>query len=378
MQGEEELENEGGNQNLADFDFGASAPEGGEKTPSPESSEGSQPSQEPQKPGSGTPQEPPAGTEKPSQEPPSPSTEGQAANYDWLKEATAGQVVDPQGLKSLMEEHNRMKQQIEAGPQFSRPEQKSLYEFASKFEGNESAAALNYLHLQNLKLEEMPAQDLLFEKFKMENPGLDPSFAKEVFDETFDEKYGLDEEDRTAGQKWKLDQDKAEASKYLTGLKTEFESAASQTPEAVSNENEIKVIDAGLSNFKMNPFSFDFGKDEVSITDPSANADEVFSLNPSPEEVAKIGELAKNGFDHFAERYKGENGVQQYLEDLYLLENQKQIYSKIAGHAYQQGKLAATKDIKNIAPAETPGGGADGSSGEDSLVDAIKIGQGLR
>jgi hypothetical protein len=351
---------------ITDFNFNPEPPVVPENTgaASPEVPE--TPAQEPAQPATGSEGEPPAPASEPAPQP--------SKDYAWLKEVSEGAVEDPDSLKQLVKEYKELKESPRQ-PQFSNEAQQRIYEFASKFDGNNMEAARTYLHAQSLDTSALDGKTTMLEAFLLENPELSRSQGQEIFEDLYAKKYSDDPEEMSAAEKWEYQKEVNKAKESISKIQGEFKTALQtqgpdETKLAEAKEKMNQDIDAALKGFSGIQQVFDFENDQVVVKEGSS--DDAFKYSTTPEIQKSLEAAMKNSEEFYSQRYSGKEGLQKYRDDMFWLMNKDAIIKDIFGHGYQKGKLAEDARIKNIPSEKLLPGQRERGLEPETLVGSIR------
>lgn len=184
-------------------------------------------------------------------------TEKQGGRYKGIEEVEKDLSLVPTLQKQLNEAQSKI-------PNYSEKVQKAI-DFASQYAGMEDEAAVRYLQIQRLKVDQLSDQQLRFESFK-----LDPKYAglaedkqKILFNGLETSQYGdpsNTEQPQTEYQKTLQDLATDEAKRRIAGIQQEYQSAKDVriTPEEEAQEQAAlrSTVQQELSTFSGIPFKF--------------------------------------------------------------------------------------------------------------------------
>lgn len=144
------------------------------------------------------------------------------------------------------------------GPKFASDRQKYLYDFASKFEGMEFAAAKQLLDIVDLDLKSLPDQQARFEAFKLNpaNKGLSQEEIRDLFIDEETLKFGSSQDPatpQTVAQKAREKQATFLAKEQLAKMQQEWNATrtAVPTPEQLAAERleYQQFVNEQIANF---------------------------------------------------------------------------------------------------------------------------------
>lgn len=218
-------------------------------TPSPAPTPSSSPDPTPQPtptpdPGK-TPPEP-----KPGDPTPSPTPAPTPVDEDTVDISTAfgGKYSTIEQIEADLQRISQLEadlQQARENPTFKSERHKTLFEYASRFEGQEVESLQQFLHIQSLNLEKLSDQQKRFEAFKLEpsNKGFSEAELNQLFMDEDLQKFGDPnnaEAPPSEVQKLRARSATNEAVTKLTGMQQEYSKSQpaqqQQTPEQIAAE----------------------------------------------------------------------------------------------------------------------------------------------
>lgn len=271
-----------------------------------------------------------------------------------LQEISGGRITTQDHISNILKENDTLKEQLKNKElEFPSERAKKLYEFAVKNDGNELAAAGQYLRVQSLDLATLSPKEKQFEAFVLKRADLTREEAKEIFDARYSREFADVENDIEKKDEHKVRT--MEAEKTILAMQEEFKKAPERTvraPEQISAEDLENVtigVDQSLSDFGGIVMQFgESPEDQVKV--PMQAAD-----------VAAFREAMINP-NKFLERIM-ENSVvdgkfskEAYRDNMFRLWNLDRIVTEIGASRFTAGQVAIVKDRKNsVAPKGTTG-----------------------
>jgi hypothetical protein len=266
---------------------------------------------------------------------------------NFLSEYTQGYIQSVDDIASIVEENERLKEELESKGEIEFPSEqaKKLYEFASRFTGNEFKAAQNYLNAVSIDVGSSDAKTLQLEAFILERPDLSRERALAIFNAKYERTYGdMDEDDVLLQDEHEMATRKAK--EVIANAKKEFESSSQNqvseedsTP-TVEQEQIMEAIGREMENFAGLQFEFDEG---VVMN---------FGVE-SREEVSEIQKLAANPqefFNEYLSRFMDERGnfdYHAYSRDFYFMLNKERVVSEAQKFGYEKGIESVKRELKN-------------------------------
>lgn len=298
----------------------------------------------------------------------SPSEESEEAPAEqptieeMLSQHSDGRVKNVETLKALLAEVEELKKPKE--PVWKNDRQKLVYEYATRFEGNEVQAMQRYLDVQSIDVEKLSAKETLFQEFRLnpENADLTSEEARKIFDLDYKNRYEAmeDEEDENSILiKRQHDKEVRKAKDSLVKMKEEFTKAGEQTPEPEKepegpSKEVVESVEKAMRDFKGVDFRFD--KD-----------DEPFSLKLEKNELEAIKNDILDPTKMFNEALskmvdkEGNLDLATYRDRLALVkkvlhEGPESVLKGVYNHAKLQTE-ARLKNIEKPDPAAVDDGG---------------------
>lgn len=370
-------EGEQGSQQFGDFSFGEPEPQ---EQPAPSEEETDIPTNEEEE--SASP-EPPVNEDSEQDEP-----DEVIPQFDTqLQEISGGQVNNVEEFNSLMEEIGTLREAVKnPQPQFDSEAQQRMYDFVRQYgNGEDMAAASTYLNVVGMDLESAEPSDVLFQKFKIDNPQLSDERAIEIFNEEMEEDFPEDMMESSARKQFQYEQRVENDKKFLSNLQKEYIEGKPSTKAAEEDsaqQEQLSQVQETISeqakaykgigmSFKMTDKGVEIGSEDPS--NPLGN----FNLEINAEQAKEFSEIAKDPskfWESVLQTDKGQPNYQNYFDLLNFTMNKEAIYKEMVSHGYNMAKVQNERKAKNIQEEVAPGGkGIDNN--ESDLLTAIKIGQ---
>ena len=275
----------------------------------------------------------------------------------FLGETTQGRITSSDQITAILTENATLKEQLKNKElEFPSERAKKVYEFAVKNDGNELAAAGQYLRVQGLDLAKLSPKDKQFELFALNNPELSPESAKEVFEALYAKEFTDTENDVV--QKYEHDKRTREAEKKILAMQDEFTKAPERTasaPEQVSAEDMEKIttgIDQSLSDF--GGLVMQFGENPEDQVKVPMVAEEVSAFR---EALIDPNKFLKRILD--SSMVNGQFSNEAYRDTMFRLWNIDRVVEEIGTNRFTAGQVAIVKDRKNaVEPKGTTGNAA--------------------
>lgn len=288
-----------------------------------------------------------------------------------LSQLSGGKITDEDSLKSLLEEHEQLKAPKE--PIWKNDKQKLIYEYATKFDGNEVQAMKQYLEVQSLDVEKLDARETLFQQYRLspDNADLTSEEARKLFDLEYEAKYERmkDEEDpQSALIKRQHDKEVLKAKQSIAQMQAEY--AKASEPPVVEEQPKVDPevaasVERVVKNFKGVELKLE-GADPYLI---GIDKSEIEGLKSTALDPAKMfNEAVPKMVDE-----KGEFSMQTYVSRLALAtrvlhEGPESIVKGFYNHA----KLAVEKGLKNIEKPENTAANTQTLTKEQKIAASIE------
>jgi hypothetical protein len=298
------------------------------------------------------------------------TTQNGGANQDTtqpakIEDADLLKILNERGIqissfddyKNVLSERDTLKSEVEKLAkkelEFPNEKAKAIYEFALKHQGNEVAAARNYLNLVELDLTKTDAKTLQFEAFATKHPQLPREEAKAIFEEQYQLDYGDGDFEGKALLKFRHDNATNEAKLAIEQAVKSYKEAKTEEPKnAGPSQEDIQRVTQGvetaLREFKGADISLGEYKTKTGQTVPATK----LNVAIKPEEAAKLKQYMADPqlfFDDLLETVKGPNGLDwnSYANKVYQLMHPEKVYSDIHSQGVEQGLLLMINTLKN-------------------------------
>jgi hypothetical protein len=292
----------------------------------------------------------PNAQEEPKEE---PSTEALETQLGQLSEGRLTTFAD---VQALISENKQLKTDLEnAKPTFETEQGKRLYEFASKYRGENSAAALQFFHVMDLEPENMSDKDKLFEAFALKDEylGIARADLKEAFDEIYDDKYATE----SKASQLQLKADLVQAEKVIAQKREEFGASLSEQQEAAQqaqdDEDAVKLqqvtdkVDAVLPT--LDKLTFKFGEEDESFNFTLTDDDKGDSLKNALVDP-------RGNLERVLESFIREDGSfdhEGHAKWAALRSNPEKLIEAAIAHGVNIGIARKLKELKNPSDPKT-------------------------
>jgi hypothetical protein len=384
-------------QNFEDFEFGGEKPPVEGEPASSAIPDGGEPSAQPE---AGAEEEPTEGSEglapnddsSPTGEPEQGTEEPELVTQQiesTLQELSGGSINNTEQLTAALEELDTLRKDATTPkePEFQSDAQKRLWEFVQKHgDGKDPQVAMTYLSLMQIDTEKLDDREVLFQKFKIENPEIVGDRAKAIWEE-MNEEYSVEALEESELKRYEFEQkvkkarnDISELQKeHLEGQPKEEENAQSEQDrvmEGIRNDirAQVKSYKGVSAAFQKDPKDGTFKLVDVDPSKPVGN----FDMKLSPEDLKDFQEAAENPDKLWSRIFndKGELDHATYFDLLHYSRDPAGLKANLYGFAFNQGKIAAEKIAKNIPDEILPGGGKGAAvEPEDELLEDIRRGK---
>jgi len=289
-----------------------------------------------------------------------------------LQETSGGRLTTPDQITAILQENDSLKEQLKNKQlEFPSERAKKVYDFAVKNDGNELAAAGQYLRVQGLDLAKLSPKDKQFELFALNNPEMPRESAKEVFEAMYSKEFTDVETDVVA--KYQHDKRTSEAEKKILALQEEYSKAPERTangPQQPSPEEIQKIttgIDRSLSDFGGIVMQFGDSLEEqvrVPMTAEDASAFRETLINPN--------KLLERIMD--SSMVDGKFSNEAYRDTMFRLLNFDRIVTEARSNGFTTGQIKIVQDNKNtVAPKGQSGTAAPPKkSYNDTMKEAVQ------
>lgn len=312
-------------------------------------------------------------------ETPEPAEQPQAAAeevdfFEYLGEQTQGAISAPEHVFAVIEENQQLKAQLAERPQIEFPTEqaKLLYEYCSKFSGQELSVAQSTLNVLRLDLTKLPEKEKQFEAFALENNDLTRDEARQYFDAIYEKKYGNGALEDDAALKFEHQRETRKAEQTIQKLKEDFAKAPSQPAGKQTSDPseqelaEIKQnVDRVLEEFGGVRYQY-FDDPNSAVTIPIEDADvqrfNTFLSDPKAffEDLTKQCRDAKGNFSY-----------DKYVHKMFEFANLDKIREQSFKSGVTYGELKKIKEIKNTAVPKTQDTPPPPSNAPKSLAEAM-------
>jgi hypothetical protein len=274
-------------------------------------------------------------------------------------------------ITSLFTERDTLKNQVEVLSkkelEFPNDKAKALYEYASKYDGHQMAAAKTLLNAAEIDFNTASPKAIQFEAFCLKYPHLARENAQAIFADKYTKDWGDGNFENNALQKFEHDEATAEARRSIEAAVKTFKEAKSEPetegpkPEEIEAMNlKIKEsITGALKDFKGSSVELPEYKTKTGQVAPARKIEVAIK----PEEAAKFQsylEKPESFIQDMIERHKGENGLDfgAYTREMAQVFNRQQIYAEARSQGIEEGMLIILNEIKNSGGGKLPGDGA--------------------
>lgn len=136
-------------------------------------------------------------------------------------------------------------------PKFPTEKHKKLYEFVSKYSGNDfESGVVQFARLASLDVEKLDAKDAMKELFIQENPKLSREKAEKLFEHDFEDQFGKIEDEDIAQTKIGLQGDKAKEKLMTLQKETHTAKADTDTKQYEEQRNNfLKSVEESINDF---------------------------------------------------------------------------------------------------------------------------------
>lgn len=262
-----------------------------------------------------------------------------------LQETSGGRITSQDQITAILSENDSLREQLKnKEPEFPSERAKKVYDFAVKNDGNELAAAGQYLRVQGLDLAKLSPKDKQFELFALNNPEMTRESAKEVFEAMYSKEFADVDTDVVA--KYQHDKRTSEAEKKILALQQEYSKAPERTasgPAQPSPEEIQRItteIDRSLSDFGGLVMQFgDNPEDQVNVPlsgeDASAFREALIDPNKFLERIMDSSVI------------DGKFSNEAYRDNMFRLWNFDRIVTEARTNGFTTGQIKIVKDNKN-------------------------------
>ena len=313
-------------------------------------------------------------SKEPQVEPPKVSDE---IFFSRLSELTGGKVKSQPDFEGFLKGRDELQAQVEKGLETKFPNERAkwAYELIQQNEGQEVQAAMRTLRALSFSPEGKEAKDVLFEAFLLDpkNSDLTPTKAAEIFNASYDKKYGDMEGDLLKQREHELSV--RDAKEAIQKLQNDFKATDERPAQAAkAKEVEESVISAvkGLNGGLKIEFSDKPTENDI-LNIPTDNPQLLKDLqeqvlNPDQTYNELVSQFnTENGFD-----YKG------LVKEMYERANHKQIRQMAFEQGKKIGRLEKINEARNasnpkgLAALASSGGAGKAKNFEEAWSGAVK------
>lgn len=305
------------------------------------------------------------------------------AKNTFIEKASNGQIKDLSNLSSILKENQELKTRT-AEPQFESEKQKSLYEFLSKYSGDDYAVGLqHYIRLDSIDTKSLDFKSAIKEQYIIENLkiGIPAHLSEQNFEDEFQEKYSEDD-NRTP---FKLQREGELAKRFLASEKDSIKTTlpVKNEVDTAKQEQEQRQYQAAIQDYE--------AKVKKTLYSDQGEFDSLdFSFGDTPEEqfsfkIPDIAPIEEGLMDYqegfFNPRYaiRDSNGAitsfdtEKMRNDLAILNHYPDMLAQTAEHFKKVGTLEAIKQRANITTPEQrqsvmPSTGGDNRYASDVVI----------
>lgn len=301
----------------------------------------------------------------------------------FVEKATNGKIKDLGNLAQILKENEELKSRP-TEPQFGNEKQKSLYEFLSKYSGEDYTAGLqHYMRIDALDPKSLDSKSAIKEQYIIDNLkiGIPAHLSEQNFEDEFQEKFNEDD-NRTP---FKLQREGELAKRFLLSEKDSIKATLS-----VKNEVDTAQQEQEEKQFQAARLDYESRVKQSLHGDKGAFEAIDFSFGDTPDEkfsfkIPDVKPIEEGMMDYqeafFNPRYamKDANGrisgydTDKMRNDLAILNHYPEMLQQTADHFKKVGTLEAIKQRVNITTPEqrqsvVSNNGADSRYASDVVI----------